>query len=86
MVANVVMRHQRTIEPPAPVDPVAEWRRRRLLAAGFAPDLGARLAENCAIDLHTPVEPIDRGGPLELAARIHAPLDARRRPCGAGAP
>lgn len=80
-VANVVMKHRRTLEPPAPFDPVAEWRRRRLLAAGFAPDLAARLAENCAIDLHAMLELIDRGCPPELAARILAPLDERRRPC-----
>ena len=71
----MAMRHRRTIEPPAPLDPVAEWRRRRLLAAGFASDLAAHLAENCAIDLHAMLELIDRGCPPELAARILAPLD-----------
>jgi hypothetical protein len=75
------MRHRTTIEPPAPRDPVAEWRRRRLLAAGFAPDLAARLAGHCDIDLHAALELVDRGCPPELAARILAPLDARRRPC-----
>jgi len=75
------MRHRRTIEPPGLLDPVAEWRRRRLLAAGFASDLAAHLAENCAVDLHAVLELIDRGCPPELAARILAPLDDRRRPC-----
>jgi hypothetical protein len=79
--ANPAMRQRRTIEPSAPLDPVAESRRRRLLAAGFAPDLAARLAENCAVDLHAVLELIDRGCPPEFAARILAPLDDRRRPC-----
>jgi hypothetical protein len=79
--ANLSMRQRRTIEPPAPLDPVAEWRRRCLLAAGFASDLAAHLAENCAVDLHAVLELIDRGCPPELAARILAPLDDRRRPC-----
>jgi hypothetical protein len=74
------MRHRRTIEPPALLDPVAEWRRRRLLAAGFAPELAARLAERCDVDLHATLELVDRGCPPELAARILAPLDERRRP------
>jgi hypothetical protein len=79
--ANLAMRHRRTIEPPAPLDPVVEWRRRRLLAAGFASGLAAHLAENCAVDLHAMLELIDRGCPPELAARILAPLDERHRPC-----
>jgi hypothetical protein len=79
MVANMAMRHRKTLEPHAPLDLVAKWRRRRLLAAGFAPDLAARLAENCAVDLHAMLELIDRGCPPELAARILAPLDERHR-------
>lgn len=63
------------------LSPVAEWRRDRLLAAGFVPDLAASLAAECGIDLHAMLELIDLGCPPELAARILAPLDNDRRPC-----
>jgi hypothetical protein len=62
-------------------DPVVEWRRGRLITAGCAPGLAARLAEDCEIDLHAVLELLDRACPPELAARILAPLDADRRPC-----
>jgi hypothetical protein len=70
-----------TAEPVSPFSPVAEWRRERLIAAGFAADLAVRLAEDCAIDLHAVLELVDRGCPPALAARIFAPLDDRGRPC-----
>ena len=57
--------------------PVAEWRHDRLLDAGFATEVAARLAQNRAIDLHAVLELVDRGCPAELAARILAPLDGR---------
>jgi hypothetical protein len=60
---------------------VVGWRRGRLLAAGFAPDLAGRLAGDCRIDLHAVLELIDRGCPPALAARILVPLDDDRRPC-----
>ena len=74
-------RRQRIPDPLASLDVVAEWRRGRLLAAGFAPDLAAELAEQCAIDLHALLELVDRGCPPELAARILAPLDDIGKPC-----
>lgn len=81
-VANRSMSPRRTPSPPAaPLDPVAEWRRGRLLAAGFAPDLAADLAQDCGIDLHAVLELVDRGCRPELAARILAPLDGHRWPC-----
>jgi hypothetical protein len=58
---------------------VAEWRRDRLLAAGFASALAAELARDRDIDLHAVLGLIDRGCPPELAARIVAPLDGRPR-------
>jgi len=58
---------------------VNEWRRSRLLAAGFAPDLAAELAEQRSVDLHAALSLIDRGCPPELAARILAPLEIHRR-------
>jgi hypothetical protein len=72
---------QSTADPPAPFAPIAEWRRERLLAAGFAPVLATRLAQDCATDLHAMLELVDRGCPPELAARILASLDDRGKPC-----
>jgi hypothetical protein len=60
---------------------VAEWRRARLLRAGFDERIATDLAGDCAIDLHALLELVDRGCPPRLAARILAPLDADRRPC-----
>jgi hypothetical protein len=68
-------------DPVTPFSSVVEWRRERLLAAGFAVDLAADLAEDCAIDPHAALELVDRGCPPEFAARILAALDDRRRPC-----
>lgn len=55
---------------------IVRWRRERLLAAGFAPDLAARLAADSEVDLHAMLALIDRGCPPELAVRILAPLEA----------
>jgi hypothetical protein len=60
---------------------IAEWRRERLLTAGFAPGLASRLATDCGVDLHALLELVDRGCAPDLAARILAPLDDRSRPC-----
>jgi hypothetical protein len=51
-----------------------EWRRRRLTAAGFEPELAAELVREPAVDLHELLVLLDRGCPPELAARIVAPL------------
>jgi hypothetical protein len=60
---------------------VVGWRRGRLLAAGFVPDLAARLARDCRVDLHSVLDLVDRDCPPALAARILAPLDDDPRPC-----
>jgi hypothetical protein len=60
---------------------VVGWRRDRLVTAGFALDLAARLASDCRVDLHALLELVDRGCPPALAARILAPLDDDPRPC-----
>ena len=73
--------HRNAIAPLLPSDPVVEWRQGRLIAAGCAAGLAARLAEDSDIDLHAVLELLDRGCPPELAARIMAPLDADRRRC-----
>jgi hypothetical protein len=83
VATNSVMSTRRTAEPASPVSAVADWRRERLIAAGFAADLAVRLAEDCAIDLHALLELVDRGCAPALAARILAPLDDRGRPCWA---
>jgi hypothetical protein len=62
-------------------DDVASWRRRRLRAAGFTPDLADAVAHDCAMDLHALLSLVDRGCPPHLAARILAPLDREHRPC-----
>jgi hypothetical protein len=53
---------------------VVEWRRGRLIAAGFDPTVAAELAQDCAIDLHALLALVDCGCPPQLAARILAPL------------
>jgi hypothetical protein len=60
---------------------VVGWRRGRLLAAGFVPELAASLAADCRIDLHAMLDLIDRDCPPALAARILAPLENDPRPC-----
>jgi hypothetical protein len=72
---------QTSYHAPAGPGTVVRWRRGRLLAAGFDPDLAARLATDCRIDLHAVLELTDRGCPPALAARILAPLDEEPRPC-----
>jgi hypothetical protein len=70
-----------TADPTTAVSPVADWRRDRLLAAGFAPGVASHLAADCAVDLHALLELVDRGCPPDLAARILAPIDDGGRPC-----
>lgn len=60
---------------------MVQWRQERLLAAGVAAEVAANLAWDCGTDLHALLELIDRGCPPDLAVRILAPLDDRRRPC-----
>jgi hypothetical protein len=57
-----------------PATALGEWRRRRLAAAGFEPQLAAELADEPAVDLHELLVLLDRGCPPPLAARILAPL------------
>jgi hypothetical protein len=58
---------------------VGEWRRRRLLVAGFDEQLAEQLAgDDAGVDLHELLVLLDRGCPPALAARILAPLDGPR--------
>jgi hypothetical protein len=58
---------------------LGEWRRRRLMAAGFEEGLAGELADDRAgVDLHELLVLLDRGCPPALAARILAPLDDPR--------
>jgi hypothetical protein len=52
-----------------------DWRRRRLLVAGFDEELAARLAADAGVDLHELLTLCDLGCPPVLAARILAPMD-----------
>lgn len=56
-----------------PID-VRDWRRCRLLEAGFDAALADAVASDSRFDLHALLELVDRGCPPELAARIVAPL------------
>jgi len=56
-------------------DEVVRWRHDQLRAAGFDPELAARLAVDHRSDLHALIELVERGCPPRLAARILAPLD-----------
>ena len=81
-VANSSMTSPRiSFAASAQSEAVLAWRRDRLLAAGFAAQLAARLAGDCGVDLHALIELVDRGCPPQLAARILAPLDYGPRPC-----
>jgi hypothetical protein len=59
----------------SPEEQVLEWRRRRLLDAGFGRDLAATLAAERRMDLHALLQLVERGCPPVLAARILAPPD-----------
>jgi hypothetical protein len=53
----------------------------RLLRAGVAPPLAAKIARQQGMDLHALIELVERGCPPALAVRILAPLDEDRAPC-----
>jgi hypothetical protein len=57
-----------------PAQPIAEWRRERLLEAGFEQGLARELADG-RVDLHELIGLVESGCPPHLAARILAPLD-----------
>jgi hypothetical protein len=73
MSLTFLMKPIRT-HPNAPRDQLEEWRRRRLIAAGFGEQLAAELT-NSGVDLHELLVLVDCGCPPQLAARILAPLD-----------
>lgn len=56
-----------------PLD-VRDWRRCRLLEAGFPDALAESVAADPRFDLHALLELVDRGCPPGLAVRIAAPL------------
>ena len=61
--------------PPAGADAHLQWRRRRLLVAGFDEPLATQLATDADVDLHELLTLLDLGCPPALAARILAPID-----------
>jgi hypothetical protein len=66
---------QRRCQPTGDLDRLTQWRRERLLSAGFPPELAERLAHERSADLHALLDLVDRGCPPVLAARILAPID-----------
>lgn len=60
---------------PAAESPLCDWRRRRLIAAGFDASLAAALTQDETVDLHELLVLLDRGCPPRLAARILAPIE-----------
>ena len=55
-----------------PID-VQDWRRCRLLEAGFPPTMADAVAGDSRFDLHALLQLVDRGCPPDLAVRIVAP-------------
>ena len=58
-----------------PEHELREWRRARLIQAGFSVELATSLGVDPRVDLHDLLKLVDRGCPPHLAARILAPLD-----------
>jgi hypothetical protein len=56
-------------------DAFGEWRRRRLIVAGFDEALAAQLAADADVDVHALLTLLDLGCAPVLAARILAPID-----------
>lgn len=54
---------------------VQNWRRCRLLEAGFSAETAERLAADRRFDLHALLELVDRGCPPLLAVRIVGPIE-----------
>jgi hypothetical protein len=67
------MESERTLAEPE--RRTLDWRRERLVEAGFAPRLATRLSHDARYDLHALIELVERGCDPELAVRIVAPLD-----------
>ena len=72
------MRRAPTHADPGPPSAVGQWRRRRLIAAGFDAGLADALVDDGAVDLHELLVLLDHGCPPALAARILAPIDGLR--------
>jgi hypothetical protein len=60
---------------------LGDWRRRRLIAAGFEPQLAVQLAGDDDVDLHELLVLLDLGCPPALAARILAPIEEPEPRC-----
>ena len=72
-------------DAPQSADPerrTGTWRERQLLRAGFEPELAARTAAECEVDLHAVIELVEQGCPPRLALHILAPLDGEKGPLG----
>ena len=63
-----------TVHDGGPPLDVIQWRRLRLIDAGFPDSLASSVATEERLDFHELLQLVDRGCPPELAARILAPL------------
>ena len=68
-------------EQTASSEQLAEWRRLRLLRAGFSKSLASVVAEDERYDVHELLALRDRGCDPALAVRILAPLDQENGTC-----
>jgi hypothetical protein len=69
------------LDSSAKPDRVVAWRIDRLRNGGFPARLADTLARDTRYDVHALLELTDRGCAAELAARILAPIEDRRRSC-----
>jgi hypothetical protein len=60
---------------------IVAWRRARLRKAGFDTKLAEQLSRECAVDLHSLIQLVERGCPPQLAARILSPLEHESHGC-----
>lgn len=76
VMSTFPVQHPRPCHSDGPPADVTDWRRCRLIEAGFPVALAAALARTPSVDVHALLQLVDRGCPPELAARILSPLGA----------
>jgi hypothetical protein len=58
------------VADPTEIELIERWRAEELERAGYEPRAAGRLAVRHDVDLHTAVDLLERGCPLELALQI----------------
>ncbi len=79
--SNCVKEYLDERERSADGDGILGWRIERLREVGCSARLADTLARDGRYDLHALLELVDRGCPVELAARILTPLRDKCEPC-----